>query len=1268
MTGLRATHYVHRTLSRRTGLALVLFVAGAAVASDVRAQNANWPPPESATVEDMKDPANWPDDPNYHYCPSPSMYCDGDDRDGQWNYYSFVPEQTGNLTLRPDETSSGMSIDLAWRYSQGDDRIRIAVMDSGIKWDEGDLLDRAWLNPAELANHKPTADDGSACGGTGDLEGYDCNNDGIFSVSDYADTPTLQPAAGPDQLLGDINGNGVLDGGDIIINFSDGIDDDGNGYVDDISGWDFMKDDNNPYDDTRYGHGTGEARDSTATGNDGRGAIGGCPNCRFIAMRVGDSFIADVNAFAEAVVYATDNGARVVQCALGTINMNDFAQQALDYAHFNGVLNVTSMADENARHHNMPATANHTPPVHAIQFSPTNRITNVESFVDFNPCTNYGGQNLLSVSGTGCSSEAVGQLSGMSGLLFSADLKYREDPTSVRFNSAPLTAAEAMQIWFATSDDIDVPESREEGEEGESSKWFWSQPGFDQRFGYGRTNANTAVEWVKDNRIPPEVDVVRPYWFEVLYRDQLTGPVEINGTIAAKRANSYDYVVEWAPGVQPLDDAFIEIASDTNIPAAMVTGGEEPIALFDVRTIDTEHEWDPDSPRGENQYTITVRIRATAHYGGEVGDVPGEMRRTYYVHSDPDLVKGFPMYIGSSGEGSPKMADIDGDGNRDLVYPSSDGRIHVLKLTSDGPEYVAGFPTKGPRVDGLANPPVEGKPSYLTAPGYDNGDVDPDLGGSSFSSAPAIADIDGDGQPEIVATSWNAFISVFEHDGTMKEGFPLRLPDVPSCPRDGSTSDVPCSSTTVADGESLYSGAPPGIGAVTDRGAFAAPVLEDMNKDGALDIIQAGFDGKIYVFEADGQLLDGWPVAPHYTGDLSDEPDFGRILTTPAVADFNADGYPDILVGSNEALGNGKNSGAAYLVDGRGTNAEQPYLDNWPVTMNSLNLFPLISEGVTNSGVVGKFGDQLAGVIHGNGSSPLILPADPGNQPILNETPGNVLPEYVDEETGETKRGLRPTGQFGDASEAERPDVMFPLFANPSLADIDQDGTIDVVASGSSLSLAQSLLGSSAESGQQLIAAWSGVDGKMIPGSPFLLEDYSFFNSHAIADLDGDDYPEIIAGSGGYFLHAYDGCGRQPEGWPKFTGQWIITTPALGDMDGDGKLEVAMGTRNGWIYVWHTEGKSDGQIEWESFHHDNRNTGNYDAPLDQGDPDRRAAEPITLEFCQAALGTPEPMDGLEPGGGCGCSLPGERDDHGWAALVSAMLGLGLVSARRRRRR
>jgi MYXO-CTERM domain-containing protein len=1202
----------------------------------------------SATADDLADPANWPDDPGYAYCPSPSPYCDGSDdtRNGQWNYYSFIPTRQGSLTLRPDETASGMSIDLAWRYTIGSDDVRIAVTDSGIRWSEFDLLEKAWLNPGELGvSFKPKHADSSDCAdilddqGQVKLAGFDCNNDGVFTVSDYAETPTLTPPASEGHPLGDKNGNGVLDAGDLILNFSDGIDDDANGYVDDISGWDFMKDDNDPFDDTNYGHGTGEARDSTARGNDGAGDIGGCPRCRFIPMRVGDSFIADVNAFAQAVIYAADNGAKVIQCALGTVNMNDFAQRALDYAYANGVLNVTSMADENARHHNMPATSNHTLPVHAIQYAPSQKpVVDVESFLDFNPCTNFGGQNLLSASGTGCSSEAVGQLSGMSGLLFSAALQY---------GPADLTPAEAMQLWFHTVDDIDVPESREmiDGE----FKYQWSQPGFDQRFGYGRVNANKAVEALVAGKIPPEVDVVRPFWFEVLYRDQLEGPVAIEGHISAKRATSYDYLVEWAPGVQPLDGAFTLIASEENVPATVVTGADEPIALFDVRSIDTTHEADRDSPNGENQYTITVRVRAVAHYGGEIGDVPGEMRRTYYVHSDPTLAEGFPIYVGASGEASPKMADLDQDGRLDLIYATSLGRVLALSLGASGP--VTLWEHQGQRVDGLASPPVEGRPSYLASRAYQNDPetgepgVDPALAGSSFTT-PAVGDVDGDGRLEVVATSWNGFIQVINHDGTAADGFPIRLPEVPSCPTDGTPPSGPCEA-----GEDII-----------DRGAFAAPVLEDMDKDGDLDIIQAAFDGGVYVFDGKtGAVLPNWPVFLHYTGSLSPEPGFGRILTTPAVGDFNGDGYPEILVGSNERLGEGENAGASYLIDGRGTAmGDAPWPPNWPVTMTSLLIFPLVAEGTTNSGVIGDFDGTRAAVMHGNASSPFIMPLDPGTQALLGESPSNILPLYEDAEG--QRRGIAPTGRFGPLTKATE-DVMFPLFGNPSLGDIDQDGTLDVIASGSSLTLAQSLAGGSGDTGQQLLSVWSGKTGNMIPAAPFILEDYSFFNSHAVADLDGDLYPEVIVGSGGYFLHAFDGCGREPDGWPKFTGQWIIPTPAVGDLDGDGKLEVAVGTRSGWLYVWHTEGKSDGMVQWESFHHDNRNTGNAQVPLEQGNPDLKAPEPLTEALCRAFLEAENPLP-LEPGGGCGsCQIGNKTAPPLWplAALAAAV-----VAARRRR--
>ena len=1195
-------------------------------AGDARAE---WPPPESATSKEMADPANWPNDPGYAFSKSDN---------GAWNYYSFMPDVATNV--RPEETASGMSIDLAWRYTIGDDSVRILVTDSGIEWDSHDLLDSAYLSAAELANHKPTMADGTACGGEGALAGFDCNGDGVLSVSDYKDTPALTPEASDGHPKGDRNNNGRLDAGDLILNFSDGVDDDNNGYVDDISGWDFMKNDNDPYDDTRYGHGTGEANDSTAGANNAMGGAGVCPKCRFIPARVGDSFITDVGWFAKAVVYAADNGASVVQCALGTIDMNNFTQAALDYAYKKDVLVITSMADENARHHNMPAAANHTLPVHAIQYD-GGSWSNSTTFLAYHPCSNFGGQNFLSASGTGCSSEATGRLSGIAGLVYSAAKKY----------NVKLHPGEAQSIFFMTADDIDVPESRED-----EAIYQWSQPGFDQRFGYGRVNANRAVEAVKDKKIPPSVDITEPRWFSVLYKDLVDAPIDIVGTISAPMATSYDYVAEWAPGVQPLEGEFKPFKEETNIPPDVVAGSDGPLAALDIRDMNIDNPADRDSPYGENRYTITVRIRSTAHYGGAKGDVLGEMRRTYYVHSDPTLVKGFPIFLGDSGETSAKMADIDGDGVRDIVYPTSGGLVHVLRMTADGPKPVDGFPFRTNRDDGLLDPPpTPSTPVYLKAPAYDSGDVNPDLGREPMVNAPAVADLDGDGKPEIIVTTWAGTIYVIDSKGAVRSGWPKRLPEVPSCSLDpAAPTPQPCMSEEYR----------------IARGAFAAPVVVDMDKDGKLDVIQAAFDGNVYVFDAQGAPLDGWPVNIHYTGPHAEEPERNRVMTTPAVADFNGDGIPDLVVGSNEKLGTGGQAGAMYLVDGRGMNAPKPVLPNWPVSMTSFELFPLVAEGVPNSPVAAVFDGQIGAVVHGNATSPMILPLDPGTQQTLQATPTNALPERPDpNDPSVTKRGLDQAAIFGDLTKANTPNTMFPLFAQPSAGDIDQDGVPDVVASGGSLTLAAALQASSGTTqGDQLLAVWSGKTGKMMPGSPFLLEDFTFFNSQAIADITGDDYPEVLTGSGGYYLHAFDGCGREPTGWPKFTGQWIISTPALGDIDGDGSLEVAIGTRNGWLYAWHTDGTKDSIIEWESYHHDNQNTGFHGTPLTQGGK-QKAAKPLTAEVCTFVEPTPEeePDPYATGGGGCECAAtPGSRPGLPYAGAGFAA-ALALLGLRRRRK-
>ena len=108
------------------------------------------------------------------------------------------------------------------------------------------------------------------------------------------------------------------------------IDDDGNGYVDDIVGWDFVSNDNKPYDFTTSvmemltgggnpGHGTHCAGNVAARGNNGKGIGGVAPNAKIMILRFlsekGSGTTADA---VKAVKYAVDNGAKVLSNSWGS--------------------------------------------------------------------------------------------------------------------------------------------------------------------------------------------------------------------------------------------------------------------------------------------------------------------------------------------------------------------------------------------------------------------------------------------------------------------------------------------------------------------------------------------------------------------------------------------------------------------------------------------------------------------------------------------------------------------------------------------------------------------------------------------------------------------------------------------------------------------------------------------------------------------------------------------------------------------------------------
>ena len=381
--------------------------------------------------------------------------------------WKLTSDQSGNpvIDASPAELFgvTGMSVDKAWQVSTGRPDVLIAVLDSGIRWDDAgamaDLAKKVHVNRGELPLPRNAAGQTKpdALPAPRNPDPYDLDDNGVLNAADY----------GADARVGDRNANGVIDPQDLIRAFSDGTDGDGNGYADDIAGWSFLDDDNDPFDEVSYGHGTGEARDSTAEADNG-GDLGTCPNCMVLPIRVGDSFIADSNLFAQAVVFAVDSGVHVVQEALGTVNNSSFARAAIDYAYANDVPVIASAADEESFHHNWPSANRHTITVNSV--TRADEIAGLQltppSYLFLNGCTNYGGNMAVAVSSSSCSSEATGRGAGIAGLLISAALD-RVDAgllTPRRIDAAghvhPLSANEVAQLFTMTADDIDFSADR----------------------------------------------------------------------------------------------------------------------------------------------------------------------------------------------------------------------------------------------------------------------------------------------------------------------------------------------------------------------------------------------------------------------------------------------------------------------------------------------------------------------------------------------------------------------------------------------------------------------------------------------------------------------------------------------------------------------------------------------------------------------------------------------------------------------------------------
>jgi subtilisin family serine protease len=230
----------------------------------------------------------------------------------------------------------GIDATTAWNVTTGKPRTVVAVTDTGIDYTHPDLYQNIWINQGEIpADRRKNL---VSFEGNGIITMADLNNPANWGVG------KIEPAAGHNYVTAadllapmklDSHGNDTGLGG-----WATGKVDPTTGFVDDIIGWNFVANNNNPLDDN--GHGTHVAGIIGAMGTSS-GTIGVDPNALLMPLKfMNASGVGSIGAYIAAVDYAVQEGARIVNNSWAGGGFTTLLQNAITNAQASGVIFVAA--------------------------------------------------------------------------------------------------------------------------------------------------------------------------------------------------------------------------------------------------------------------------------------------------------------------------------------------------------------------------------------------------------------------------------------------------------------------------------------------------------------------------------------------------------------------------------------------------------------------------------------------------------------------------------------------------------------------------------------------------------------------------------------------------------------------------------------------------------------------------------------------------------------------------------------------------------------